>query len=160
MTSTECTLVILKPDALERGLVGEIIQRFERVGLEIVGIREVLPDKELCRAHYEGIGGLATRLGEKVYRQVEKYLTRGPVIPIIFEGVDAVSEVRKMIGPTEPKSALPGTIRGDYAHMSYEYANANNIAIENLVHASGSSEEAEQEIKLWFGDVLGTEPAL
>ena len=146
----ERTLVVLKPDALERGLAGEIIHRFERVGLKISGMRMALPDKELCRAHYEGIGQLATRLGEKVYRQVERYITRGPVIAIIFEGIDAVSEVRKMIGPTEPKSAPPGTIRGDYAHMSYDYANANNIAIENLVHASGSIEEAEQEINLWF----------
>lgn len=150
MESTQRTLVILKPDVLERALVGEIIQRFERVGLKIVAMKETLPSKELCRAHYENIGGLATRLGEKVYRQVEKYMTRGPVIAMVLEGVEAQSLVRKIIGPTEPKSAPPGTIRGDYAHMSYDYSNANNIAIENLVHASGSIEEAEQEIKLWF----------
>ena len=150
----ERTLVILKPDATERNLEGEIIKRIEGPGLKIVDIgRKIQPSKELCRAHYEGIGGLATRLGEKVYHQVERYMTSGYVIPIIFEGVDAVSVVRKIIGSTEPKSAPPGTIRGDYAHMSYEYAEANNIAISNLVHASGSPKEAGEEIRLWFPDL-------
>ena len=158
MTSTERTLVILKPDAIELGLADDIKQRFEDAGLKKIKEKEILPSKQLCRMHYEDIGQLITRHGEKIYCQVEEYMTRGPVIVIIYEGKDAVSKVREMIGPT--KNPPKNTIRGDYEHMSFNDAISKNIALENLVHASSSVEEAKQEIKLWFGDVLGTELAL
>ena len=130
------SLVVLKPDAVQRGLVGEILQRFERVGLKIVGMKMVKPSEDHYRAHYEDIGHMMT----------------GPVIAMVLEGVEAVPLVRKIVGPTEPKSAEMGTIRGDYSHMSFGYSDAKGIGVPNLIHASGSPEEAKKEIRLWFDD--------
>ena len=112
------SLVVCKPDAVQRGIVGEIMQRFERVGLKIVGIKMVMPDEDHYRAHYESIGKMITRRGEEAYRYNLHYMMTGPVIAIVLEGVEAVPLVRKIVGPTEPKSAEMGTIRGDYSHMS------------------------------------------
>ncbi len=141
------TLVLLKPDAVQRGLAGRIISRFEDAGLKIVGLKMVWIDEEFARKHYYD---LAQRRGEAVLKRMLKYITNGPVIAIALEGVEAVAVVRKLVGGTEPKTAPPGTIRGDFAHLSFEYADSKDKAVPNLIHASGNVEEAEQELKLWF----------
>lgn len=146
----EKTLVVLKPDTLQRGLVGEIITRFERVGLKIVGAKIVSPDKDFYFHHYESIGKMVSRRGEKAFNVTLEMMQLGPVLALVLEGVEAVEVVRKMVGTTEPKSALPGTIRGDFAHVSFAYADTKEKGIPNLVHASGDSAEAKQEIEHWF----------
>lgn len=146
------TLILLKPDTLQRGLVGEILTRFERVGLKIVGTKMLAPDKAHYYKHYEEIGKMVTRRGEHTFNITLDMMTQGPVIAMVLEGVEAVALVRKLVGPTEPKSAAPGTIRGDYSHISFGYADSHNIGIPNLIHASGDVDEAEQEIKHWFAD--------
>ena len=148
----ERTLVVFKPDAVQRGIVGEILTRFERVGLKIVGTKMLSPDREHYYTHYEEIGKMVTRRGEKAFDMALEFMTQGPVIAMVFEGVEAVELVRKLVGGTEPKTALPGTIRGDYSHMSFGYADEHNVGIPNLIHASGSIEEAKQEISHWFSD--------
>ncbi len=148
----ERTLILFKPDALQRGLVGEILTRFERVGLRIVGTKMLAPDKSHFHTHYEEIGQVITRRGETVFNQVLGMMTDGPVIAMVFEGVEAVALVRKMVGATEPKSSAPGTIRGDFSHMSYGYADTEEKGIPNLIHASGDSEEAVKEVAHWFTD--------
>ena len=146
------TLILFKPDAVQRGIVGEILTRFERVGLKIVGTKMIFPNKEHYHKHYEGIGKMVTRRGEKAFDMALEFMTQGPVIAMVFEGVEAVELVRKLVGGTEPRSALPGTIRGDYSHMSFGYADKHNVGIPNLIHASGSVEEAKQEIEHWFSN--------
>ena len=146
------TLILFKPDAVQRGIVGEILTRFERVGLKIIGTKMIFPSKEHYHKHYEGIGKMVTRRGEKAFDMALEFMTQGPVIAMVFEGVEAVELVRKLVGGTEPKMALPDTIRGDYSHMSFGYADEHNVGIPNLIHASGSIEEAKQEISHWFSD--------
>lgn len=146
------SLVVCKPDAVQRGIVGEILQRFERVGLKIVRMKMVMPDEAQYEKHYEEIGQMITRHGEQVFRYNVDYMMSGPVIAMVLEGVEAVPLVRKIVGPTEPKSAEMGTIRGDYSHMSFGYSNSKGIGVPNLVHASGSVAEAKREIALWFED--------
>jgi len=151
MASTiEQTLVVLKPDTIQRGLIGEIITRFERVGLKIVGAKMLRPDYNHYHDHYEGIGSMISRRGQKAFDVTLEMMQRGPVLALVLEGVEAVALVRKMVGTTEPKSAAPGTIRGDYAHISFEYADSQGVGIPNLVHASGDPEEAQKEIAHWF----------
>ncbi|MCX6804093.1 MAG: nucleoside-diphosphate kinase [Candidatus Diapherotrites archaeon] len=145
----EKTLVLIKPDGVQRALSGEIIKRFENVGLKIVGMKMAWIDEELGAKHYADV---RVRKGDKVFNAVLKLITMGPVIAMVLEGIDAVEIVRKMCGPTEPKSALPGTIRGDYAHVSYAYSDTVGEAVRNVVHASGSKEEAKTEIDLWFNE--------
>src|SRR5438128_632126 len=115
----ERTLIIFKPDALQRGIVGEIITRFERVGLKIVAAKMLKPNKEHYHHHYENIGKMISRRGQKPFDVTVAMMQNGPVFALVLEGVESVSLVRKLVGNTEPKSALPGTIRGDYSHMSY-----------------------------------------
>jgi nucleoside-diphosphate kinase len=146
------TLVLLKPDAVSRGVVGEIITRFERVGLHIVAMKMTKPDKDFLYHHYETIGQMISRRGQKAFDITLDLMLHTPVIALVLEGVESVELVRKMVGSTEPKSALPGTIRGDYAHMSFGYADRAQKGIPNLIHASGNIEEAEQEIKHWFSE--------
>ena len=146
------TLILFKPDAVQRGIVGEILTRFERVGLKIIGTKMIFPNKEHYHKHYEGIGKMVTRRGEKALDMALEFMTQGPVIAMVLEGVESVELVRKLVGGTEPKAALPGTIRGDYSHMSFGYADEHNVGIPNLIHASGSVEEAKQEIEHWFAD--------
>jgi nucleoside-diphosphate kinase len=155
----ERTLVLLKPDTLERGLVGEILQRFERVGLKLVGMKMLQPQRAHAEKHYTE--DLAVRRGEAVRNLMIDMLMSGPVVAVCLEGIEAVELVRKMIGGTEPKSAAPGTIRGDYAHVSFKHADSKNVGIYNLIHASGSVEEAGQEIKVWFSEeeLVQHEPA-
>lgn len=150
MTKLERTLVVLKPDTVGRSIIWEVISRFERAGLHIVGMKMVKPDQEFLHHHYETIGKVLTRHGQKVFDITMKMVSRNPVVAIVIEGVEVVEYVRKIVGSTEPKSAAPGTIRGDFAHMSYGYADAVEIGIPNLVHASWNKEEAALEIEHWF----------
>jgi nucleoside-diphosphate kinase len=146
----ERTLIIFKPDSIQRGLIGRIMGRFEDVGLRIVGMKMVRPDYDQFHHHYEKIGKMISRRGEEVFKVTLEMMSSGPVILVVLEGIEAVSLVRKMVGNTEPKSALPGTIRGDFAHMSYAHGDANKVGIPNLIHASGDKDEAELEINHWF----------
>lgn len=148
----ERTLIIIKPDALQRALVGEILTRFERVGLKIVATKMLQPDNEHYYHHYENIGKMVSRRGKKAFDRVLGMMNQGPVIAFVLEGVEAVALVRKLVGTTEPKLALPGTIRGDYAHISLEHADKKDMGIPNLIHASGDPEEAKQEIDHWFSE--------
>lgn len=152
MADVEKTLVLFKPDAVQRGVVGEILTRFERVGLKIVGTKMIAPDRDHYYKHYEEIGKMVTRRGEETFNITLDLMLTGPVIAMVFEGVEAVALVRKLVGATEPKSALPGTIRGDFSHMSFGFADSAKKGIPNLIHASGDPEEAEQEIGHWFSD--------
>lgn len=152
MPDTERTLILLKPDTIQRGLVGEILTRFERVGLKIVGTKMIAPDREHYYAHYEDIGKMVSRRGEKAFDVTLEMMLQGPVIAMVLEGVEAVAQVRKMVGGTEPRSAEPGTIRGDYSHMSFTYADGAAKGIPNLIHASGDVAEATDEIAHWFSE--------
>ena len=144
----ERTLVLLKPDAVDRGLIGEIITRFEKVGLKIAGLKMLQAGKEHASKHYTE--DLAKRRGQHVRDLMIEMLTSGPVVAVCLEGVEAVDIVRKMVGTTEPKAAAPGTIRGDYSHVSFKHADEKKMGVYNLVHASGSVEEAPVEIAVWF----------
>ena len=146
----EQTLIILKPDALQRGIAGEIITRFERVGLKLVAAKILKPSEEQFYYHYETIGKMISRRGQEAFDVTLEFMQDGPVLAIVLEGIEAVSLVRKMVGTTEPKSAEPGTVRGDYSHISFDYANSTGVSIPNLIHASGDPEEAKQEISHWF----------
>jgi nucleoside-diphosphate kinase len=143
----EQTLLLVKPDGVQRGLTGEILKRFENVGLKIVAMKMVWIDNEFAAKHYSDI---KTRRGEKVFNALLSLVTMGPIVAVVLEGVDSVEVVRKICGTTEPKSALPGTIRGDYAHVSFAYSDKVDQAVRNVVHASGTKEEAKNEIALWF----------
>ena len=160
------TLVILKPDALERNLVGAIIDRFEKAGLKIVDLRyHKRVNEALLRKHYpdsmaEGLGKKAQLAsvgitdpkahGMKVLKRLRKYFTRNPIIAIRFGGEDAIQVVRKVSGYTDPATAESGTIRGDFGTDSIAKSTAEGRACENLIHASGNSEEAKWELALWF----------
>lgn len=144
----ERTLALLKPDAIHRGIVGEILQRFEKVGAKMVGMKLLVSEKDTAHKHYNE--DLAKRRGEKIRRAMIQMLLSGPIIAVVFEGIDIIEVVRKLVGDTEPKSAAPGTIRGDYAHISYRYADKKGIGIFNLIHASSSLREAKAEIGVWF----------
>jgi len=150
MSDFERTLIILKPDTIQRGLVGEIITRFERAGLKIIAMKMVSPDEQHFHKHYEGISNLISRWGEDIYNVTLAQMTEAPVIAFVLEGVEAVSYVRKMVGTTDPKESAPGTIRGDYTHVTRGYTNPIGATLPNILHASGNPEEAKQEIALWF----------
>lgn len=151
-TFVERTLIILKPDTLLRGLVGEIITRFERAGLKIVAMKMVSPDELHFHNHYEGISNLISRWGEDIYNVTLVQMTETPVIAFVLEGVEAVAYARKLVGTTDPKDSAPGTIRGDYTHITRGFTNPIGSTLPNILHASGNSEEAVKEIKLWFDD--------
>lgn len=149
METIEQSLVLLKPDALERGLVGEILQRFERVGLKIAGMKLLQPTTDHASKHYTE--DLAVRRGEHVRKAMIDMLTSGPVVAVVLEGIEAVEVVRKMIGGTEPKSSAPGTIRGDYAHVSFKHVDQSpDSKLYNLIHGSATLEEAKVEVSIWF----------
>lgn len=147
----ERTLIVLKPDAVQRGIVGEVLSRFERAGLKIIGMKMLSPTKEHFHAHYEGISQLISRWGEDIYNITLSHMTEAPVIAIALEGVEAVTHVRKMVGTTDPKESAPGTIRGDYTHVTRSYTNSRGGTLPNIIHASGNQEEAKKELELWFG---------
>ena len=162
----EETLILLKPDALERRLVGRIIQRYEDEGLEILDIRYVKHvSRELIERHYPDSMALALGLkakeanpeiedpeayGRRVLEWLRRYVSRGPVIALKLGGEDAIKRARVVTGFTDPARAEKGTIRGDFGIDSIERSNREGRACENLVHASGSREEAKRELKLWF----------
>lgn len=148
----ERTLILLKPDSVKRGIIGEIITRFERVGLKIVGAKMLQPDYQHYYKHYEDIGKMVSRRGQKAFDVTLDMMNEGPVIAVVLEGVEAASLVRKMVGTTEPKQALPGTIRGDYAHISFGHADKEGIGVPNIIHASGDAKEASEEIAHWFSE--------
>ncbi len=143
----EQTLVLLKPDAVQRGLIGRIVQRFEDVGLKIVAAKMVQSSREHSTTHYADVG---VRRGQKVLDQNVNFLAEGPVLALVLEGIHSIELVRKMIGSTEPKAAQPGTIRGDFSHQSYSWADSQDMVIKNLIHASSSQDDAKREIALWF----------
>lgn len=144
----ERTLVLVKPDGVQRGLVGEIVKRFEQRGLKIVGMKMVWADEEFAKKHYTE--DITKRRGEQVRKRLLKYITSGPVVAVVLEGIGAVEIVRKLTGETEPRAALPGTIRGDFAHHGFAFADAKDMSVLNLIHSSGNKEEASVEIALWF----------
>lgn len=169
----ERTLVLLKPDTVQRNLIGEVISRFEKVGLKIVAMKflKCTPEQALKHyvkndAEYEALGkrsiagmekaGMDTsnvnarEKGEAIINALVKFLTASPVVALVLEGHQAVKLTRKIIGSTEPLNSDVGTIRGDYTLDSYVMADAGERAIRNLVHASGNVEEAEYEIPVWF----------
>lgn len=170
---TDRTLVIIKPDGIQRTLVGEIIGRYERLGLKLTGIKMLVPSATLVEKHYtadptwvrkvgekaieayvkKGVKPPTTdplEVGKKVLGNLKKYFTSGPVVAMVWQGAHAVPIVRKITGGTEPLSSDVGTIRGDFVLDSYQMSDADSRAIRNLIHASGSNEEAEMEIKIWF----------
>ncbi len=144
--AVERTLVLLKPDAVQRALMGEIIQRLEKAGLKIVAMKMVWVDSDFAKKHY------AEHVEKPFYPGLESLITMGPILAMTVEGVEAIATIRKMVGSTEPKSAAPGTIRGDYAHVSYGHADEKGIGIKNLIHASANESDAKKEIALWFED--------
>lgn len=176
MTKTgvhERSLVLIKPDGVQRGLVGEIITRFEKKGLKISAMKMVWPTKELAAKHYDQPESAMIMLGTKtlesyaekglkhkhsdpikiakeIQGRLVKYMTVGPVVAMVVEGAHAIAHVRKIRGGTNPLSADIGTITGDYTIDSYFVADETERSVRNLVHASGTVEEAETEIKIWF----------
>ena len=177
MTNThpkkERTLVIIKPDGIQRNLVGEIVSRFERTGLKLIAMKMMVPTEELVEKHYTldpewiRIAGeksiksakekgnpvlseVPLEVGKMVLNSLKKYLTCGPVITMVWEGNHAVSIVRKLTGSTEPLSSDVGTIRGDFVIDSYQLSNQDGRAVRNLIHSSGSVKEANDEINHWF----------
>lgn len=169
----ERSLVIVKPDGVQRGLVGEIISRFEKKGLKITAMKMIHPTKEMAAKHYDQPKSAMMTLGERtlasyaekgvkhwssdpmeIARDIQKklvdYLSAGPVVAMVVEGAHAIAHVRKIRGATNPLAADVGTITADYTIDSYFISDLTHRAIRNLVHASGTAEEAENEIKIWF----------
>ena len=144
----ERTLVLLKPDALDRGIIGELTTRFERVGAKLVGMKPLVSKKDTAQKHYRK--DIADRYGKAVRDMMIAMLVSGPIVAMVWEGVGIIEVIRKLVGATYPQLAAPGTIRGDYAHVSKDYANAKKIGVFNLVHASANAEEAKIEIDIWF----------
>ncbi len=171
--SKERTLVVVKPDGLQRTLVGEIIKRYERLGLKLIAMKMLVTDADFVEKHYtldpewRRITGEKTIesyvkkgltppsddplvITAKILANLKKYMTSGPVIAMVWQGAHAVKIIRKITGGTEPLTSEPGTIRGDYVLDSYQMSDEDNRSVRNLIHASGSVEEAEMEIKHWF----------
>lgn len=168
----ERTLAIIKPDGVQRGLLGEIIGRFERAGLKIAGMKMVWPSEELVGKHYtddeeylRSVGEkalmgakergaelkeAALEIGRRVRETNMRYISTGPVLAFVLKGNTAVQTVRNMIGGTNPLSADIGTIRGDLTIDDFTQADEERRSVRNLMHASEDKEEAEREIRLWF----------
>jgi nucleoside-diphosphate kinase len=171
--SKERTLVIIKPDGIQRALIAEIIGRYERLGLKMVGLKMLVPTMEQVEGHYtldpnwrrvtgeKTINSYKSRgltppsedpleITAKILKNLKKYLTAGPVIAMVWEGAHSVELVRKVTGGTEPRGAAVGTIRGDFVVDSYIMSDQDDRAVRNLIHGSGSVEEANMEIPHWF----------
>lgn len=146
MMQKERTLVLLKPDAVQRNLAGEIISRFERVGLKIVAMKFLLPSKEQVRDHYK----INEALKPEILERLVEFMSASPIVAIVLEGNKSIPIIRKIVGSTEPLQSDVGTIRGDFTVDSYDLADADKRAVRNLVHASSSASDAEKEIKIWF----------
>ncbi|MBC8235874.1 nucleoside-diphosphate kinase [bacterium] len=175
----EQTLVLIKPDGVMRGLIGEIIKRFERSGLKIIALKMSQPSKDFVASHYSGSEEWLRGMGKKalnsfaeynidtekemgtsdpleIGRMIQQwnvdYLSMGPVVAMVIEGTYAITAVRKIIGFTIPAQADVGTIRGDFSIDSNNIANVEKRSTKNLIHAAGDEEEAAHEIKHWFSD--------
>ena len=171
----ERTCVIIKPDGVQRHLIGETIKRFENSGLKLTAIKMLVPDADTVQQHYSvdpefksKVGTKAIEsyqakgetppstdpeeVGQEVVEKLKKYMTSGPVVAMVWQGAHAVELIRKITGSTEPRTSDIGTLRGDYVLDSYSMADSDGRAIRNLIHASGDTDEAEEEIKLWFSD--------
>jgi nucleoside-diphosphate kinase len=170
----ERTFVILKPDTIQRALMGELIGRFERAGLKTVAMRFGVADEKIFWKHYnkddawfEKKGGNIVRereannmpiekeaieYGKDIIRALVKFMTCGPVLMMVLEGNQAVGVVKKLVGGTEPSTSDVGTIRGDFTLDSYNIAAIDDRAVRNLVHCSDEVSEAEREIGLWFDE--------
>ena len=168
----ERTLILAKQDAIHRGLVGEIIKRFEQKGMRLAGVKLSIPTREIIEQHYtkdeamqketgertiavakekgKALKETALEIGNRIRDWNIRALENKPMVAMIFEGYHAVEVGRKIVGHTEPRQALPGTIRGDFSAESYDLADYAQRTIINLVHASGKPHEAEREIKVWF----------
>jgi nucleoside-diphosphate kinase len=169
----ERTFVIIKPDGLQRSLVGEVISRFERVGLKLIGMKMVVADKNHIEKHYTldpkwrkvtgektiasyKAKGLAPwtedplEVTEKLLGTLSLYMTSGPIIAMVWEGANAQKVIKKLTGGTEPLTSDVGTIRGDYMVDSYAISDQDGRAVRNIIHCSGSVEEANMEIEHWF----------
>jgi len=144
----EKTLVLIKPDGVQRALIGRILTRFEDAGLKIIGMKMVWVDEEFARKHYTE--DLEKRRGKHVRDYMADFIKSGPIVAFVLEGVDAIDNVRKMVGATEPKSAVPGTIRGDFSHVSFAHCDEKKQGVKNLIHASSDKKDAEYEVSLWF----------
>ena len=145
----ERSLVIVKPDGVRRSLTGEVLKRIEATGIKLVALKMVRIDRAFAEKHYthEDIG---VRHGEEIREQLLRYITEGPVVAGVFEGIGCVSVIRKLCGSTEPAKSAPGTIRGDFCHHSYAFCNDIKESVRNVVHSSASVEEARTEVALWF----------
>ena len=169
----EQTLVIIKPDGIQRSLIGEVIGRFERIGLKLVAVKMLVPTVEMIEKHYTLDPEWRRITGEKrikaardrgetppsedpyeitevVLRKLKKYMTSGPVIAMVWQGAHCIKIVRKLVGSTEPLASDVGSIRGDFVLDSYEMSDQDDRSVRNIVHASGSVNEAKDEIKHWF----------
>jgi len=173
MERKERTLVIIKPDGIQRTLIGEIIKRIERIGLKMVSIKMIIPDEDRIHKHYTVDPDWMKTVGEKtikaykekgedpleiepekagarVLKVLKKYMTSGPVVAMVWQGGHAVEIVRKIVGHTEPLASDVGTLRGDLVLDSYKASDTKGRAVRNLLHASGTVEDAEKEIDIWF----------
>jgi nucleoside-diphosphate kinase len=168
------TLVLIKPDGVQRKLVGEVIKRFENMGLKIIGMKMVWANENIAKEHYyldeewaknvfektkasyekegkELKEKTPKEMGEKIQSYLTNFLKEGPVLAMVLEGPHSIELVRKVVGSTEPRSATPGTIRSDFASTeSYSMADKDERALRNLIHASDSEETAKKEIGIWF----------
>ena len=171
---TERSFVIIKPDGVQRSLIGEIISRFERTGLKLAALKLAMADSDRIWKHYDkddewfikkgtriaedrAAAGLSAEkepieYGKDIIRALEKYMTAGPVVMMVWEGNSAVAVVTKLVGETAPASADVGTIRGDLTIDSYDIAAVDDRAVRNLIHCSDTPENAEKEIALWFAE--------
>lgn len=169
----ERTLVVVKPDGIQRTLIGEIIKRYEQSGLKLVGMKMLIPSEELVHKHYlldpewpmkTGMKTIESyrkkgqtppsenplEITDVILKNLKKYITKGPVVAMVWQGVHAAAIVKKITGGTEPLTSAMGTIRGDFTIDSYEVSDVDKRAVRNLVHCSGNAEEAAQEVPLWF----------
>jgi len=142
----ERTFVALKPDAVQRGIVGEVVKRLERSGMRLSAMKMVQADDDILEEHY------SEHVDKDFYDNLAAFMKEGPIIAMVWEGVNAVANVRKIVGETSPKDAEPGTIRGDFAHMGFAHADSTGEAVKNIIHASGDPEEAMEEVSIWFDE--------
>lgn len=169
----EQSLVIIKPDGVQRSLIGEVINRIERVGFKLVALKLAQPTMEKVAEHYTIDPEWVLKTGEKALRakqeagedvtgidalthggailhQLQGYLTSGPVVIMVWQGAHVVDVIRKLVGSTEPRTSDVGTIRGDYVHDSYHISAIEKRSVRNVLHASSSVEDAQKEVKVWF----------
>lgn len=169
----ERTLVIIKPDGIQRSLIGEILKRYERTGLTLVAMKMIIPNRTQIEKHYtvdpewlfkcgskainsykeKGITPPSENpvdIGKMTLEKLKNYMTSGPVIAMIWTGMNAIGVVRKITGSTEPLTSDVGSIRGDFTIDSYQISDTSERSVRNLIHASSSVDEAEKEIEIWF----------